>query len=179
MDTDLDGGAAAIRTLLAERAITAVLYRFARAVDRKDIELLASVYHDGATDDHGAFSGSAEEFVRWVRKGWATGVLVGSNHVVTNVMIDFDRSGEVASVESYFLAHHSWRGADGDLDDFLGGRYLDRFELRDGEWRIAARRCVWDWGRTMPVTEDAWFRRVRGTYTWGTSGPDDPSYRQR
>jgi hypothetical protein len=27
----------------------------------------------------------------------------------------------------------------------LGGRYIDRFERRDGRWAIAARKCVVDW----------------------------------
>ena len=28
---------------------------------------------------------------------------------------------------------------------FLCGRYVDRFERRHGEWRIAARTVVYDW----------------------------------
>jgi len=27
-----------------------------------------------------------------------------------------------------------------------GGRYIDRMEKRDGVWRIAARKCVSEWG---------------------------------
>jgi hypothetical protein len=27
-----------------------------------------------------------------------------------------------------------------------GGRYLDRFEKREGEWRIAYRTCMREWG---------------------------------
>ena len=31
-----------------------------------------------------------------------------------------------------------------------GGRYVDRFERRDGRWRIAERTFVLDWMRTRP-----------------------------
>ena len=36
--------------------------------------------------------------------------------------------------------------------DTWHGRYLDRYERRDGEWRIAARVCVHEWTRTDRVT---------------------------
>jgi SnoaL-like protein len=163
-----------LRALLDKQAITEVLYRFSRAVDREDLDLMRTIFHEDATDDHGVFIGSATDFVEYVQRGWASGILAGSNHVVTNVLIDLD--GDVAHVESYFFAHHTWKGRHVMLDDFLGGRYLDRFERRDGVWRIAARRCVWDWGRSDPSTEDSWTHRLRGDYTFGVRGPDDPSY---
>ena len=30
-----------------------------------------------------------------------------------------------------------------------GGRYLDRFEKRDGKWAIAARKCLIEWGGAL------------------------------
>ena len=33
----------------------------------------------------------------------------------------------------------------------MGFRYVDDFERRDGEWRIAFRLCTFDWTRTDPV----------------------------
>ena len=41
------------------------LHTYARAMDRFDRELARSVYHEGATDDHGNFSGPAREFIEW------------------------------------------------------------------------------------------------------------------
>jgi hypothetical protein len=38
-----------------KQEITEVIYRFARAIDRCDKQLIASVFHPGATDDHGSF----------------------------------------------------------------------------------------------------------------------------
>jgi hypothetical protein len=57
----------------------------------------------------------------------------------------------------------------------LGGRYVDRFERRDGEWRIAARITVHDWSRIDPVTEN--FEHA-GRFRQGTRSTDDPVYRK-
>ena len=52
---------------LADRmAIHDCLVRYARAVDRLDRELLLSVYHADAIEDHGVFVGSPEGFADWV-----------------------------------------------------------------------------------------------------------------
>jgi hypothetical protein len=173
-DAGLD--VAAVRALLDKQSITEVIYRFSRAADRGDLDLMARSYHSGATEDHGAFAGPADDFMEWCRKGWESGVLVDSSHVVTNVLVELD--GDGAHVESYFLVHQTWKTRHGLLDDVYGGRYIDRFERRDGEWRIVMRRCVYDWGRADPVTDDAWFRRLRGDYVFGTRDRTDLSYRR-
>ena len=95
----------AVRELQDRQAIYDCLMRYSRAVDRLDRELLLSVYHDDAVDDHGMFVGDPQEFADWV---------VGMN-----------REGEPLVTS--------------------GGRYIDRFERRDGRWAIAARVCVRDW----------------------------------
>ena len=50
-----------IRKLIAQQEITAVIYRLARGLDRRDKALLASCFHEGATDDHGLFVGDAPD----------------------------------------------------------------------------------------------------------------------
>jgi len=42
----------ALEELVARNAITEVLYRYCRGVDRRDWELLRSCYHPEAQDDH-------------------------------------------------------------------------------------------------------------------------------
>jgi hypothetical protein len=34
-----------------------------------------------------------------------------------------------------------------------GGRYIDRMEKRDGEWKIAARKCLVEWGNEAMQVE--------------------------
>ena len=54
-------------------------------------------------------------------------------------------------------------------------RYSDRFEKRNGEWRIAHRRVLLDLTRLDPVTGR--FGDSDGfTFAWGYKGKADPSY---
>lgn len=46
-------------------------------------------------------------------------------------------------------------------DVVLGGRYLDRLEGRDGEWRIAQRTMLYDWSRDLGVAAD-WSQGLMG-----------------
>ena len=55
-----------VRELSDRHEIRAVLERYCRAVDRGDLDLLLSVYHPDATDDHGMYSGNGHEFAHWL-----------------------------------------------------------------------------------------------------------------
>ena len=71
-----------------------------------------------------------------------SGLQYAHQHVVTNHSCELD--GDVAHTETYWMfagMHH-----DGNMLSLGGGRYIDRFEKRDGQWKIAARKCVPDWG---------------------------------
>ena len=39
--------------------------------------------------------------------------------------------------------------------NMYGGRYLDQYEKRDGEWRISSSRYIMDWTMAMPDQPDA------------------------
>lgn len=58
-------------------------------------------------------------------------------HTVSNVLIDIDASGDRASSVSYFTVHQELDGF--ALQPICTGRYYDRFEKRDGEWRFTYR----------------------------------------
>ena len=55
-----------VESARAERAIERVLTQYARGIDRCDEALIASVYHEDAYDEHGAFHGTGPEFAKWV-----------------------------------------------------------------------------------------------------------------
>ena len=55
------------------------------------------------------------------------------------------------------------------------GRYLDRFERRDGKWRFAHRQACYDWNAQAPST-DSWNRESPGDWTFGERGAGDASY---
>jgi 3-phenylpropionate/cinnamic acid dioxygenase small subunit len=146
-----------VEDLLAKQEITEVLYRVARATDRSDAELYAAQFHSDGEDHHGLVNGSVRNIIANLQKATH---LVYSQHSISNVLIELH--GDVAHVESCVDAAHQARYEDGRLEDeFIRGRYLDRFERRDGgPWKIARRVVVWDWSRVEP-SGDTWFDRVR------------------
>jgi hypothetical protein len=155
--------------------IQQVLYRYCRAVDRGDEALLSSVYHPGAVDRHGAYQGTGEAFAAMLVSSMDRAPRVGQHHI-TNVLIELD--GDAADVESYFLALHPLGdSSSGEASHVpVTGRYLDRFERRDGAWKIADRTVVLDWS-TAPVACSPW--AAQDDYPQGGRRQEDPSYGPR
>ena len=156
--------------LLAERMIRRRLLEYCRGIDRCDAALVASVYHPDGTDDHGAFRGLGVDFARR-----ATDTLrdhaEATLHVLGDPLIDF-LSDDCATVETYVHAEHRCRDEAGPYLEMFGGRYVDRFERRDGEWRIAHRLCIREWDRRTPI-EPAF---PPGRFTEGRRDRSDPAY---
>jgi len=135
--------------VLQDRAdIHDCLMRYSRAVDRLDRELLLSVYHEDAIDDHGVFVGSPTQFADWV-VAMHTALHLSHQHCIFNTTIDLD--GDVAHTESYYM----FVGLNRTETPLAmsGGRYIDRFEKRNGRWAIALRVCVRDWAPLAEVPE--------------------------
>jgi len=159
-------------SVLADKAeCTELVVRVARAIDRRDADLLATLFHSDATDDHGMFAGTASEFIAWVMPVLAT--MKRTQHVLGQTLIEID--GDRAASETYFVAHHTLPGPDGDVFMLAAGRYLDRFERRVGTWKISHRHAVYDWNSAVPST-DSFDRANPGTWAYGEAGKDDRSY---
>src|ERR1700756_5417483 len=94
----------AVAALVAKQQITEVLYRRARAGDRRDVELALSCYHPGATENHEGFSGPAADFVEGVSmiSPDSAAPVIGLWHFISNILIELD--GDTAEVESYHIA---------------------------------------------------------------------------
>ena len=162
----------AIGETIARSAITEVLARYAHAVDRCDADLLDSVYWPEATDDHGLFSGKALEFGRFIIP--LLKQETRSMHFISNILVVFDTEVR-ARVQCYFMAFHERDGRDGAVQYRVGGRYLDVFDCRHDEWRIAGRVVLMDWNESGPSTstwdESANFSSLKR----GRRHPDDAS----
>jgi hypothetical protein len=159
-----------IRHLLDRQAIVDCLHRYSRGLDRHDEELLASAFHPDALDHHGDFLGPPDEFVPWANalheSEWTS-----HTHFLDVNAVEID--GDVAHSECYVL--WALRRKDGDAVDLGGGRYIDRLERREGEWRIAARELVIDWVCSAP---SRYFGQVAAASPGGTWDRSDPSYRR-
>lgn len=158
--------------LIDRLQIADLIQLYCRGLDRADPATLHAIYHDDAVEDRGAdiFIGNAHEWVDWAMS--VATAFETTQHCVMNMLIDID--GDSATGETYFQAYHRFAarpaeagaaspesgGAvewpDSNSEMILGGRYLDRFERRDGVWKIAYRKMVCDWCRTQPVA-DEWF----------------------
>jgi hypothetical protein len=163
---------AGLQELLDREAIRTVLYTYCRAIDRVDRDLLSSVYHPDATDDHGAYSGSAAGFVDWAMQ-LAPTIYETMQHSIGTVLIELQ--GDTADAESYFV-QNAVRRATEDRPrtvDVLVGRYVDRLERRDDGWRIAERVVVKDFRHQMELHD------VAEDYRRSTQGFDDVVYTMR
>lgn len=117
---------AQIEIIAAERDITRALHTYCRAIDRRDGELLSSVYHPGAVDDHGgAFCGTSDDYVTWVMDHLLN--FVSSMHSLHNILIDVDVDSDAARAESYCIAHHVRAGD--DLEQHGDGRVTGPHEV--------------------------------------------------
>jgi hypothetical protein len=145
-----------VEELLARAQIHDALLRYCRGLDRVDMALVRSAFHDDAWIDFpeslhiggvaGFFDFLSAEMPRFDK----------TMHLLGNSLVDFD-GPRVAHVETYLNADHQgserhhWAGQHVKL----WGRYLDRFEERDGVWLIARRRLVVDLMYRYPA--DGWF----------------------
>jgi hypothetical protein len=113
------------------------IMRYTRGLDRHDRELLESAFHDDAIDNHGARVDRKPAFYD-LRTGGHNENSLSHLHSITNHSCEID--GNTAHTESYvlFISRHK----DGENIWVGGGRYVDRLEKRNGEWRIVVRRLV-------------------------------------
>lgn len=179
-----------LRVLLDKQALGELLIRYARGIDRWDKELVLACFHPDAYLHYNTYVGNAIEFYEslWERTeggGDGQGGIPRGQHVITNAL--FEIRGDVGYGESYLEARRAGIG-----DRYAGaeseptgpgfpieriGRFIDRFERRNGEWRIASRRVAMEW---MP--EEIEVSAVApGGYKLGNFAPtrhdrSDPSY---
>lgn len=167
-----------LQRLIDRSEIYEVMCRYARGVDRGDADIIRSTYHPDAHDDHVDFKGDVESFIAWLDTRFVE--YDNSMHFLGNCLIEF-AGPDLALVETYY-ASRRLRAPVGDEGDGLApddmicrqswGRYLDRFERRNGEWRIARRTLVIDSRFSSVAKKGA--RTEQGT--WGTRDPSDPLY---
>lgn len=168
---------------LADRAeIHDCLCRYARGVDRGDWELVRSTYHADAYDAHGDYKGDIDGLIKWLDERFAS--VDNSMHFLGNCLIEFS-DPDHAFVETYFGSSRLRPPTEAECvglapnDMFCRdawGRYTDRFERRDGQWRVAHRIVVIERAYTTVASGG---KRAGNLTTWGRRDISDPSYAQR
>jgi ketosteroid isomerase-like protein len=156
----------AIDEMLAREDIRQCLVRYTRGVDRHDTSLVATAYHADALDDHTDYIGIGTGIGSYANASHDA-IWEAHQHFMTNTTIELD--GDTAHVECYFIV--AGRRKQNSGTDIHGGRYVDRFEKRDGRWAIAARVVVYEW---CSRAEDAVAQLE--TFVTGTQDKSDTSY---
>lgn len=155
--------------LADKQEIHEAVLRYCRGVDRCEPDLIRSAFHPDAFDDHGAFRMPALEFADAITKQKRE-KMEFSVHRITNHLIEID--GDTAISEAIVSSVQRVRGE--TFTQFSGSRYLDRFEKRDGEWRIAYRLIVHDWDGSAELGEWRMADIPADTFTMGGRGSEDP-----
>ena len=148
-------------------AIRDCIDRYSRGIDRHDDDIIASAFHPDAIDSHGSFKGSIQEFIKFANEGHAKSTF-SHTHNVTCHSVEID--GDTAHAESY--AMFALRLREGNVLHMGGGRYIDRLEKRNGEWKSSARQLIVDWR----FEADGSVFDKRPSQTVGTQDKTDLSY---
>jgi hypothetical protein len=124
----------------AEQAIARIVYQYARALDTGDFDGLRHVFRhgkvriDGVADEHHGGDGVVKMF-RDYTKFYDDGT-PSTKHVTTNLVIDVE-SPQKATSWSYFTVLQA--RPELPLQIVIAGRYLDTWEVVDGEWALTDR----------------------------------------
>lgn len=155
--------------LADEAELRALSATYTRGLDRHDRDLVRSVFADDATTHYGTFTGGPDEMADMAMR--ALSAYSATQHFLGQINLEID--GDRATGEVYFQAFH--QHATEGFDRFICGRYIDRYERRDGRWRMTHRTEVVDWTRTEPTADDYFTKRPQTVR--GTRDRSDLSYR--
>lgn len=163
-----------LEDLYARQAISNALATYAHGIDRLDEAAVRSAFHPDAVDNHGPFVGSPDEFIAWVFPFLRDQYVTTSHHLTTQLI---NLQGTHAVSVTYALVIQDKLADSGRRLQYIAhARYVDRFECRDGEWKIAARTVVLDSARTDQAA--SWDGATPSeTITTGARDRSDPFYR--
>ncbi len=131
--------------LLHRQDILDALTRFSRGMDRLDRDIFLSAFHTDAVIAAGPFVGGPKDLYDWASKMHETGQSA-THHNMMNHTCGID--GDVAHTETYYL----FVGRNRDETNWIaGGRYIDRLERRNGQWKIALRTNAIEWSGMVPT----------------------------
>lgn len=163
-DTRLELSNEELRRMVDRQQIVDVVARWVRAVDRRDWAAIPDLFHPEGQDNHGAYQGGVAGLIDWLTDRHTQ--ITQSMHHLGSSLVEF-KTPEKAHSETYIVAYqryspehreartamlgHEWSELEVPVDITSGGRYLDTFEKREGEWRILNRVTVFEFIRAEAV----------------------------
>jgi hypothetical protein len=160
--------ASILRQLADRQAIRDLIYTYCRAVDRLDIPLGHSIWHEDGYADYGAdyYQGPGKAVIDKICQQHRS--LLSHSHQVTNILIRLD--GDEAGSEAYISGSMRLEKDDKLLQLGVWGRYIDAWARKSGRWGLARRVVVIDHEEIRDV-------RTTGRVSRATRDRSDPSYR--
>lgn len=158
-----------VQALLDKQAITELIYSYCRAVDRLDIPLGHSIWHEDGHADYGAgfYQGPGTGVIDAIIESHHN--LASHSHQVANILIQLD--GDRAGSESYVHGTMRVNNQGKTMQISVYGRYLDAWEKREGRWGIVRREVTFEHQDIREVTD------MQPIGVPSTRGRDDPSYK--
>ena len=144
-----------------------------RGNDRFDVERISGAYHSDGLHELGQRRISGADYGAHANHAHAA-ISEANLHNVTMHSCEID--GRVAHAESYVIGLFLDKGC--ETARILAGRYIDRLEKRDGQWKIVLRRATVE----IPLEGNAKLpngNTVSGSgYLKGSRDRNDPSYQR-
>ena len=155
----------------SREAIRQGLARYGRGQEWLDVTLMNEVFWEDAAIDFGFFKGVWRDYRPVLMEIEAASE--STFHMCACEQIAFD-GDDAAEVEVYGLAGG---GGGTGFTQIYGGRYLHRFERRDGVWKSARCTYVLDW--TIRQAEDKTVRdSLTGINRITHRSPENPLFRR-
>lgn len=171
MEQNLESLMQTVQYLKDRQDILDCIQRECRARDRQDVEQIIGCWWPEGIDEHGPIINHLPDYAERANAGHRRFFHMTS-HNITNHLCEI--ADDTANCESYVIGGLRW--LHGKSTSIAFGRYLDRLEKRNGEWRMLVRKC------TIEMTADAdpdWLHSeaVKGFLKplWGR---EDPSYQR-
>ena len=131
-------------------AITEVLHRYCRGLDRMDKAMARAVFaEDAAACYYGIYEGTGHGFIDWVWQAHAA--MQRHSHQISNVLIELQ--GDRASSEACVTVVLWLDSPQGMREIVCRGRYLDQWEKRAGHWLIVKRQHILDTQSTNGIPD--------------------------
>ena len=152
------------RELSDRLEIEQLLYRYARAIDTRELELLETIFTPDARIAYNVVRGvdlRFPEMLEWLRRSLR--IFKVTQHAMSNPLIELD--GDAGRATTYLSAAHVQERLDGEQVYVLQHAvYFDALVRTDAGWRIAERRLenVWIDGTFLGPDEVRLFEKPAG-----------------
>ena len=162
-----------VQYLKDRAAVLDCVAQHARGCDRHDTELLTSTYLEGGVDVHGKAVNAGTAYAAWANAAHAE---TSQNHLHNITTHTCDIDGDEAHAESYVMV--TLLSPDASTATVMCGRYIDRLQRSEGQWRIALRHATVELAFTADarLLQSKYF--IAQGYEHGTRDRTDLSYQR-